>query len=67
MLHFSFDNPMQISSGPKPDEMEIEFIDTSLFVSTDFGQTLPKGMKLQFIIPKQFPDASTKETVEQLL
>ena len=52
LLHFSFDNPMQISRGPNPDEMEIEFIDTSLFVSTDYGQTLPAGMKLRFIIPK---------------
>lgn len=46
LLHFIFENPLLISSGDLPDEMVIEFIDTSLFVSSEFGQTLPSGLKM---------------------
>ena len=46
LLHFIFENPLLISSGDLPDGMIIEFIDTSLFVSSEFGQTLPSGLKM---------------------
>ena len=67
LLHFIFDNPLLISSGSKSDVMEIEFIDTSLFVSSENGQTLPPGLKIQFVIPKQFPNTEMKVTVDSLL
>ena len=66
-MRFNFENPLLISSGTEPDHMKIEFIDTSLFVSTELGQTLPTGLNMEFVIPKQFPDEKIKETVDSLI
>ena len=56
-----------ISNGPVPDEMHIEFIDTSLFIGSEFGETLPLGMQMKVVLPKQFPDEKVKATVDSLM
>lgn len=66
-LRFEFDFPLMISRGPIPDEMLIKFVDTSLFVSQENGETLPEGLELRFTLPKQFPDPDVEANVETIV
>ena len=59
-----FTSPLSVSTGDKPDKLQIKFVEPDLFVSAETGDAIDMGdERVEENIPRQFPDEDLFENL----
>jgi len=53
-----------VSNGVEPDYMVVTFIDPSLFVSSETGETIAVGYSITNVLPKLFTNKHVAQVIE---